>query len=141
MKKNISIPGFSGKRRSPLAAIHRFCVECMGEQPGLIGDCPSTGCTFYPFRHGRLEDGDGGSRVKAIARYCRECLPAEDPAGCTAGVSFAGNTPCPCWPFRTGRNPFIGDEQRQKLRVKATRQFILAGGRNALFAPRIVKND
>ena len=139
---DVRLPGFEGKRRTPLAAIHKFCVECQGDQPYSVADCPSSGCLFFTFRHGRNEDGDGGSRVKAIGRYCREqCLPAEDPAGCTAGKPYAGNQPCACWPYRLGRNPYIGDEQRQKLRERATIRFNLEGGRMAVFAPRTVQSD
>ncbi len=38
---------------TPIKAIRFNCVECMGMQPSLVKDCPSTLCSLYPFRLGK----------------------------------------------------------------------------------------
>ncbi len=133
MKRKPSVPGFTGKRRTPLQAIATFCRECNG---GPAKDCKTTDCIFHPYRQGTIPEGASRQLVKVIRQYCQGCLPMESPAGCTACVEYRGLAPCPCWPFRLGRNPYVGPEQREKLRRQALEQYQLAGG-EARFRPRI----
>lgn len=134
MKKQPTVPGFTGPRLTPLRAIAAFCRECFG---GPAVDCASVECPFFKYRTGTIEDGASRQLVRVIKRYCAEqCLPQESPAGCTACVEYRGLASCACWPYRMGRNPYIGDEQRSKLRQHAREQYQLAGG-EARFRPRI----
>jgi len=134
MKKQPTVPGFTGKRRTPLQSIATFCRECFG---GPAVDCAAMDCIFHPYRQGTIPEGASRQLVKVIKRYCAEqCLPQESPAGCTACAEYSGLAPCACWPYRMGRNPYIGDEQRSKLRQHAREQYQLAGG-EARFRPRI----
>lgn len=133
MKCNRSVPGFEGKRLTPLRTIATFCRECFG---GPAKDCAATDCIFHPYRQGTIPEGASRQLVRVIKRYCEGCLPKESPASCTACVEYRGLAPCACWPYRMGRNPYIGDEQRSKLRQHAREQYQLAGG-EARFRPRI----
>jgi hypothetical protein len=50
-------------KRIPVKAFRAFCLDCMCGQPGLIPDCPSTGCKCHPYRmgHNPARQGVGGS--------------------------------------------------------------------------------
>jgi len=133
MNKQPSIPGFAGPRLTPLRAIATYCRECFG---GLASDCTPTDCIFWLYRTGTIPEGASRQLVRIIKSYCAGCLPGENPAGCSACIEYRGLAPCACWPFRMGRNPYYGDEQREKLRQHALRQLELTGSQ-ALFAPRI----
>lgn len=136
MKNKPVIRGFEGKRRTALESIRRFCLACMGGIAPLVAECASTTCTFHGHRMGVIEQGADRRLVRVIAGYCREeCQPGEDPAACTAGKVFMDLEPCVLWPFRTGRNPYITQAQRDKLRRHAQEQYNLAGG-EARFRPR-----
>ncbi|QAZ69670.1 hypothetical protein [Solidesulfovibrio carbinolicus] len=88
---------------------------------------------------GVIEQGADRRLVRVITGYCREqCQPGEEPATCTAGKVFMDLEPCVLWPFRTGRNPYISAEQREKLRRHAQEQYQLAGG-GARFRPRTIE--
>ena len=140
MTKKPVVPGFEGKRRTALESIRRFCLACMGGSAPLVAECASPACAFHGHRMGVIEQGADRRLVRVIAGYCREqCQPGEDPAACTAGKVFMDLEPCPCWPFRTGRNPYISAEQREKQRQRAQEQYNLAGG-EARFRPRTAGN-
>ena len=140
MTKKPVVPGFDGKRRTALESIRRFCLACMGGSAPLVAECASPACAFHGHRMGVIEQGADRRLVRVIAGYCREqCQPGEDPAACTAGKVFMDLEPCPCWPFRTGRNPYISAEQREKQRQRAQEQYNLAGG-EARFRPRTAGN-
>ena len=139
MTKKPVVPGFEGKRRTALESIRRFCLACMGGSAPLVAECASTTCTFHGYRMGVIEEGADRRLVRVIAGYCREqCQPGEEPATCTAGKVFMDLEPCGLWPFRTGRNPYISAEQREKLRRHAQEQYQLAGG-GARFRPRTIE--
>ncbi len=133
MKKQPSIPGFTGKRLTPLRAIATFCRECFG---GPAKDCTSVDCPFHPYRTGIIPGGASRQIVKVVKSYCAGCLPRENPSGCSACVEYRGMAPCACWPFRNGKNPYYGPEQREKLRRHAQDRLTLLGSQ-AIFAPRI----
>ena len=136
MTKKPVVPGFDGKRRTALESIRRFCLACMGGSAPLVAECASPACAFHGHRMGVIEQGADRRLVRVIAGYCREqCQPGEDPAACTAGKVFMELEPCPCWPFRTGRNPYISAEQRERQRQRAQEQYHLAGG-EARFRPK-----
>jgi len=54
-----------GKERlTPVKAIRKHCIECMGFSPRLVSKCPAEGCALYPYRMGRnpARKGKGGGR-------------------------------------------------------------------------------
>lgn len=113
----IPLPGFEGKRRTPLLAIRAFCVECMGGSAQLVAECASTACPYHGQRMGTIEPGADRRLLRVIKSYCAgQCLPGEDPAGCSARKEYLGQSPCPCWPYRLGRNPFYSDATREMRR-------------------------
>lgn len=135
------LPGFEGKRRTPLLAIRTFCLACMGGSAQLVAECPSTTCRLYAYRAGAIEPGADRRLLRVIKTYCAgQCLAGEDPVGCTAGKGYLDLGPCSLWPYRRGRNPHYGDERREKLRRHAQEQYQLAG-REARFRPRIDGSD
>jgi len=101
----IPLPGFEGKRRTPLLAIRAFCLACMGGSAPLVAECAASTCPFHGQRMGTIEPGADRRLVRVIKSYCGQCLSAEDQAACTAGKGYLDLSPCPCWPYRTGRNP------------------------------------
>ena len=119
-KTSPAVPGFEGKRRTALGSLRAFCVSCMAGQPSLVAACPSGDCLLFHYRSGEIEEGADRRLTRIIKSYCSEqCLPAEDPAGCTANKKYLEHSACALWPFRRGRNPYYGDVRREKLRQHA----------------------
>ena len=102
----ISLPGFEGKRRTPLLAIRAFCLACMGGSAQLVAECAASTCPFHGQRMGAIEPGADRRLVRVIKSYCAcQCLVVEDQATCTAGKGYLDLSPCPCWPYRTVELP------------------------------------
>jgi len=100
------LPGFEGKRRTPLLAIRTFCLACMGGNAQLVTECHSTTCRLYAYRAGAIEPGADRRLLRVIKAYCAgQCLTGEDPFGCTAGKEYLDLGACSLWPYRRGRNP------------------------------------
>jgi len=118
----VPLPGFEGKRRTPLLAIRTFCLACMGGSAPLVAECSSPACPFHGQRMGAIEPGADRRLVRVIKSYCAgQCLAAEDPAGCTAGKEYLDLGPCSLWPYRRGRNPFFSEATRVKRREQGLR--------------------
>ena len=89
---------------SPLKAIRKFCVQCVGSAD-QIKNCgghkmygqgyPNGQCWFYPYRMGR-----GRPSVKTIRKHCLECM-----GGSYKLVRNCATFACPLYPFRLGTNP------------------------------------
>lgn len=121
-------PIFSGKRRKPLNAIRAFCLWCSGGSALEVRLCPGVACVFYAYRMGAIPEGASRSMIRAIKARCLDCKP-DGAADCDASQAYEIHPPCPCWPYRMGRNPNIGAEQREKLRRQGKRQMNFTGGR------------
>lgn len=117
-----SLPGYQGKRLTPLLAIQSFCRACMGGNALMVGACASTTCRFHAYRCGTIAAGADRRLLKIIKSYCAEsCLPQEDAADCVAGENYLGMTACPLWPYRQGRNLFYSSAAREKRRAQGLR--------------------
>jgi len=120
-----TMPLFEGKRRTAKGAIRAFCLWCCGGSSKEVGVCPSGSdkrhpCDLWHYRNGGpIPPGVSRSLLKAIKARCLDCLPGSEhtPKDCTAYEPYAHHPACPLWPFRLGRNPNIGVEQRKKLRA------------------------
>ena len=44
-------PPFETLKMTPLRAIRRTCVECIGGNPRLVDGCTSVNCALYPYRN------------------------------------------------------------------------------------------
>lgn len=119
---------FSGKRRKPLNAIRAFCLWCSGGSALEVRLCPGVACVFYAYRMGAIPEGASRSMIRAIKARCLDCKP-DGAADCDASQAYEIHPPCPCWPYRLGRNPNIGAEQREKLRRQGKRQMNFTGQR------------
>ena len=119
---------YQGKRQSPLASIRAFCVWCMGGQPSEVVVCPSDNCALYLYRIGIIPEGVSRSLTRVIKAKCADCKP-EGAADCNAFQAYEIHPPCPCWPFRMGRNPNISAETRERLRERGKRQMNFAAPR------------
>jgi len=116
------LPGFEGRRRTPLLAIRTFCLACMGGSAPLVMQCPSSTCRFHAYRCGTIAAGADRRLLRIIKAYCAEsCLPVEDSAGCTAGKEYLDLGACSLWPYRRGRNPFYSESTREKRRRQGLR--------------------
>jgi hypothetical protein len=124
-------------RHTPLKAIRRHCVECVGGAADVLecgGDHLLTGgaCSFFPYRMGR-----GRPSVKTIRKFCLDCM-----GGSQAFVRECENTGCTLHPYRMGRNPnFSKDIARNLLGRAATggvfkRGTLEGGGRRVEAAHR-----
>jgi hypothetical protein len=112
-----TLPGFQGKRTTPLLAIQTFCRVCMGGNPLLVGACATTTCKFHQYRCGTIEAGADRRLLRLIKSYCAEsCLPQEDATACVAGLAYLGMEGCSLWPYRCGKNPFYSAAAREKRR-------------------------
>ena len=90
---------------TPLKAIRKICVECVGSFQEVI-DCggdkclgdqgdENNVCFFYPYRMGK-----GRPSVKLIRKFCLECM-----GGSKSLVSKCEKPNCPLHKYRHGRNP------------------------------------
>jgi hypothetical protein len=108
-------------KRSPLAAIRAFCVQCQGDSSQAVTGCIDVVCPFYEDRHGSALEKGRHSPVKACREYCKtNCLPEankEEIRDCGGDTALLG--PCPVFPFRLGTNPNISAGTREKLRQAA----------------------
>ena len=116
---------YEGERRSPLEAIRAFCLCCCGESKHDVRLCPSTGCAFHAYRAGIIPPGAARSLLKIVKARCLDCMP-DGAAKCDAFQACDIHPPCPCWPFRLGRNPNIGPEVREKRREFGKREMNFA---------------
>ena len=97
------------KKISPLKAIRKQCVQCMGGSFKMVEECPSIDCPLWEFRFGK---DVRGSRVKAIRKFCLQCAgSAAEVKTCQGDKSVV---PCPLYKFRFGKNPNISEETREK---------------------------
>lgn len=118
-----AVPGFDGPRKTALESIRLFCIGCMGGSFALVTKCPSVNCAFHAYRSGAIEAGASRRLLKVIRSYCDGCALGGDVAGCTAGRNFLDLTPCPIWPFRSGRSPYYSAEARAQRRARAISLF------------------
>jgi len=135
-KSKPAVPGFDGPRKTALESIRLFCLGCMGGARSLVAECPSEDCIFYLYRSGAIEPGASRRLLKVIRSYCDACAPGGDVAGCTAGKIYLDLSPCPIWPFRSGRSPYYSAEAREQRRTRAISLFGSAT-QEADSAPRI----
>ena len=105
---------------TPLRAIRRFCIECVGGEISEIrtcggdhcknGGCDERGvCLFYRFRTGR-----GRPSIKLIRKTCLWCM-----GNSSDMVKDCGSTGCALWAYRLGSNPAISEATRMQSRVRA----------------------
>lgn len=118
-----TVPGFDGERKTPLESIRACCVQCQGGSYALVSECTSPDCPFYQYRAGAIEEGASRRLLRVIKGYCAACAPDGDVAGCTAGCGYLSLSPCPLWPFRTGRSPYYSEKTREARRVRALSLF------------------
>ena len=119
-------------KRSPLAAIRRFCIQCQGDSFLAVTECNDTTCPFHEYRHGVALEKGRHSPTKACRSFCHEQCQAgagtEEVRTCGGDTAFLG--PCPVFPFRMGTNPNISRETREKARQRELKK--LAEGTNSL---------
>ena len=128
---------YEGKRRSPLDAIRAFCMWCCGGSALEVRLCPSAGCAFSLYRAGTIPARARRSLVKIIKARCLDCIP-DGAADCDAFQALEHHPPCPCWPFRMGKNPNIGAATRKKRKEQGKRQMDFAAPRPES-GPRITR--
>ncbi len=126
-----AIPVFEGERQTPLEAIRAYCVWCCGGSAYEVSLCPSGPeskhpCAFWVYRRGIIPPGANRGLMGIIKAKCADCMP-DGPAACDAFQTYEIHPACPCWPYRMGRNPNIGTEQREKLRMQGKRQMNFTG--------------
>ena len=135
------LPGFQGKRLTPLLVIQAFCRACMGGNALLVGACASTTCMLHAYRCGSIAAGADRRLLRIIKSYCGEsCLPLEDAATCVAGMDYLDHPACPLWPYRQGRNPFYSEVAREKRRRQALERG-LGQGYESISSARIDESD
>lgn len=136
-----SLPGYQGKRLTPLLAIQTFCRSCMGGNALMVGACASTTCKLHVYRCGSIAAGADRRLLRIIKSYCAEnCLPLEDAAACIAGMDYLDHPACPLWPYRQGRNPFYSEVARDKRRRQALERG-LGQGYDGISSVRIDESD
>ena len=89
------------KNLTPLQAIRKKCLWCMGGNAKQVSECHLKDCPFFYYRFGRKEiPGDGielKSTMKSIRAFCLECS--------TFNVTEVRNCEidtCPVHKFRLG---------------------------------------
>lgn len=83
-------------RLAPLKSIRKYCLECMGDSPGLVRDCIDKDCSLHLYRHGN--NPSSGRVLKAIRNQCLNCAETKtEIRNC--------NSDCYLKPYRMGTNP------------------------------------
>lgn len=98
---------------TPIEAVRRHCIECVGSQSmSEVEHCGgeliyNTGnsCPLFPYRFGR-----GRVPLKLIRRECLDCN------GGPKGVRECPSVRCNLYPFRMGKNPNISLSDEEKKR-------------------------
>jgi hypothetical protein len=91
---------------TPLKAIRKFCVDCVGGSPSSVANCGGDQCKnggcdrkgvcyFYPYRLGK-----GRPSVKTIRKWCLWCQGGNK--GC---VKDCVSKDCLLFAYRLGTNP------------------------------------
>ena len=101
---------------TPMKAIRKFCLDCMGGSARLVRECPSLGCTFFECRFGKK----GGKKVKPIKlmrKYCLECV-----GGSPTEVKRCTMPDCSIYLFRFGKNPNQPKPKQSALFIERRKQ-------------------
>ena len=108
------------KNETPLQAVRRFCIQCVGNVKSEIRDCRGDKpflsgvkcCPLFKHRFGR-----GRISVLEIRKHClRLCMN-----GSRDAVRCCLSTECPLYPFRMGTNPNY-KESTKKLKSKLAKK-------------------
>jgi len=110
---------------SYLKSIRSQCRECMGGQLALIANCPSRGCSLWPFRAGKSNPHATETPLKAIHSFCLACVgTAPEVASCTGKTLDCGQ--CSLHLYRLGKNPRLkghGGHPPEQFRFGAKLRF------------------
>lgn len=89
---------------SPLKAIHKFCVHCVGEKPHDVKQCGSTekDCNLYPLRFGKKPENGKYKILKEIRKKCTWCM-----GGNVRDIANCLTPNCHLFQFRFGKNPAL----------------------------------
>jgi hypothetical protein len=96
------------KNLTPVQAIHKACVDCVGS-PFAVKDCQGDGqyagpCLLFPHRLGK-----GRPSVKLIRKFCLYCM-----GGDAKLVRECHSRVCPFLCYRMAKNPKIGLSEKEK---------------------------
>ena len=87
---------------TPLKAIRRHCLHCMGGSYQLVRDCPSMACPLYPLRLKRAVKGVGP--LRQIRAMCKQCVgTAAEVKKCDP--NFLDGETCSLYRYRFGKRP------------------------------------
>lgn len=101
-KKHSPMSGVLVGERGAVKILRRFCLQCQGERPGFVRDCPDLACPLYAFRlpESPPVDGLAGRAIRAVRRQCLACAgDRREVRACAARES------CVLWPYRFGVLP------------------------------------
>jgi len=112
---------------TPLQAIRRFCIQCVGNEPFQVstcggdkclnGGCDKNGvCYFYKYRMGK-----GRPSVKLIRKMCLWCQVGSDQFVRECG-EVEDNLGCSLHPYRMGKNPNMAGKQMSQSSLKNLRK-------------------
>ncbi len=103
----------------PLTGIRRFCLECQGDSPKAVRECPDRQCPLWAWRMAAARPGrqpacsgpDAPRRaLRDVRRQCMTC------AGGRAEVrQCAAREACALWRWRFGVRPQTYRRVRQRF--------------------------
>ena len=95
------ISEMTAKTLSPLLAIRKYCLWCMGDDFQEIRLCPGNECVFFLYRLGKKMKGAPYSSLSAIKKKCHNCTGFND----IRVRKCNHQKDCSLWSFRMGHNP------------------------------------
>ncbi len=87
---------------TPLKAIRKHCLYCMGGSYQLVRDCQSTACPLYPLRLKRAVKGVGP--LRQIRAFCKQCVGGPYEVKKCDPYFLDGET-CSLYCYRSGKRP------------------------------------
>lgn len=114
----------SNDKLTPLKAVRKNCLWCCADQPAEVRLCPVEACALHEYRMGKRPESPKLTPIKAIRARCRDCCGETwaDVRDCPGFELDAG--PCPLYPYRLGKNPYVSSEAREAARRRAQDQFL-----------------
>lgn len=107
---------------TPIEAIRKTCLACMGGSYTEVAECVETECPLFAYRFGKRPTHGRYSPLSAIRARCLYCLETSQAVSeCASHDNKLGSgyDNCPIYPYRFGRNPKLKNKRGKGFSAEA----------------------